>query len=103
MYINSTFNSENLHPVSVEQVLAPEENSFIIYPNPAKGNLNIKINEPGEYQIILRDINGREIATKKINNSSSTNVIDISNYSSGFYLITATNNNFTSTKKFIIH
>ncbi len=102
-YINSSFNSENLYPLSVEQVLIPEKNSFIIYPNPAKGNVNIKINEPGEYQIILRDINGREIATKKINNSSSTSVIDINNYSSGFYLITVTNNDFTSTKKFIIN
>lgn len=89
-------------PVSIENGIEVVANDFIIYPNPAKENINIRVSQPGEYQIILRDLNGREIANKSMNSSATISTINISGYSSGFYMLTLTNNEFTSTKKFII-
>ncbi|MBL4592747.1 MAG: T9SS type A sorting domain-containing protein [Flavobacteriales bacterium] len=89
-------------PVAVEEIKKPTKNDFIIYPNPAKGKVNIRVVEPGEYRIVLRDINGREIATKNMSTSSAICSINITSFASGFYMLTVSNNDFTSTKKFII-
>jgi spore coat protein CotH len=90
-------------PVSVEELTIPIENDFIVYPNPAKEKLNIRVSELGAYLIILRDINGRKITTKIMTSSSTTFSIDVNNFAKGFYTLTLTNNDFTSTKKFIIN
>ena len=101
IYINSSFSSENLHPVSVEEMAIPEKNNFIIYPNPAKDIINIQLDQIGEYQIVMRDLSGR-ILSAKTNSSSNNSTINVSNYSSGIYLLTVSNADFTLTKKFII-
>jgi len=102
-YMNSSFDSENLWPVAVDEIKIPEKNDFVIYPNPAKNIVNIRVEQADEYQIIIRDVNGRTVLTNYINDASTNISININGYSSGFYIITLTNKEFTSTKKFIIN
>lgn len=103
-YMKSSHGMFNqVFPIAVEEMEKPKENDFVIYPNPAKGKVNVRVTEPGEYQIIVRDINGREMATKNMNTSSTICSININNFAKGFYILTITNNDFTSTKKFIIN
>jgi spore coat protein CotH len=102
--MNPTFSSSNSNsPVGIKDIEFLEENDFVIFPNPAKEKVNVRVSKLGEYQIIMRDINGREIVTKTMNSSSATCSINTNNFSKGFYIITVTNKNFTSTKKFIIN
>lgn len=101
-YMNASFDKENLWPVGVEEKIVLEKNNFVVYPNPAKNTINIRLDQTGEYQIVLSDINGRVLTTKTTNSSSDNSAINISNYASGFYLITVTSLDFTLTKKFII-
>ena len=100
-YMSSSQISENNPPVSVEEVEVLEKNSFVLFPNPANNLINVEIDAKGDYQVVLQDINGRILLSKKVTDSATRFSFDISNYSIGFYLITITNNEFTSTKKFI--
>jgi spore coat protein CotH len=103
-YMKSSHGMFNeVFPVTVEELTIPIENDFVVYPNPAKEKVNIRVFELGKYQIILRDINGREILTESMNSTSTDFSIDINNFSKGFYTLTIINNDFTSTKKFIIN
>ena len=101
-YMNSSHNTENMFPVAVEQIQKPGENSFVVYPNPAKDVVNIRLDKTGEYNVVLRDINGRKLSSKNINATFNDYAIDINNYSSGLYFLTLTNSEYTITKKFII-
>jgi spore coat protein CotH len=100
-YMNSSQADLNNSPVSVDEVELLEENSFVLFPNPANNLINVEIDAKGEFQVLLQDINGRILLSKKGTDSANRFSLDISNYSSGFYLITITNSKFTSTKKFI--
>lgn len=102
--MNPTYSATNSNsPIGIENIELIARNNFVIYPNPAKGKVNVRVTEPGEYQIIVRDINGREMTTKNMNTSSTICSININNFAKGFYILTITNNDFTSTKKFIIN
>lgn len=63
--------------------------NILIYPNPSHGVFTINSDE--ELEIKVFDLVGKLIFTNKI--SSGINQIDISNYSSGIYLLQCTTNN----------
>lgn len=52
----------------------------IVYPNPTNGLINCTIKEPGE--LLLFDLNGKQLRSKRLNSSS---LVDISNFANGTY------------------
>jgi len=101
-YVKSSHGMYNeVFPVNVEEVEIAQENDFILYPNPVENRLSVRIKVKGEYDIIIRDINGRIVYNQLMDFSSEIGTINLNNLVSGFYLLTVTNDYFTSTKKFI--
>jgi len=76
----------NLH-VSIEEIVEMQKQKLIIYPNPVHDKLQIAINNQGEKveQIVIYDINGREILKKSY--MSYLINIDVSNLNKGVYII----------------
>ncbi|MCK5028269.1 MAG: T9SS type A sorting domain-containing protein [Bacteroidales bacterium] len=90
----------NIIDYIVEFVLNMEENKFIIYPNPVSTIINIEfINYDSAYELLLLDVSGRIIKKKNIN-STITNV-DISDLSSGIYIIQLITNEQILNKRII--
>jgi hypothetical protein len=100
-FMNSSQSLENNPPVSVEDVEVLEKNSFILYPNPTNNEINIEIDNEGDFQVIVRDINGRVLTSKEVSGNSDKFSFNVNSYVSGFYMVTITNSKFTLTKKFI--
>lgn len=87
---NSCFNSCGFF---ANKLIELDNNEFEItslYPNPNKGKLNYKINnsEKGKYQIILNDLNGKEVLNEVINVNSIPfeGFIEMNDVSNGVYL-----------------
>lgn len=76
-------------------------NSLIeVYPNPAENFLNIKCNEIWKGQLIVYDIYGRKM--DKLELKSEGIELDVSNYNSGIYFLSLTENGkLIATKKII--
>jgi hypothetical protein len=77
------------------------ENSFSIFPNPAKGNISIVSNLPSGFQVLITDVSGKEI--KK--GVSKTNSISVSteNFRSEVYTISIIiNNEIINVKKILV-
>jgi len=77
-----------------------------VFPNPASAQLTFDIILPdnmNEYELVIRDINSREIGREKMNSSKSKYTWDVSNFSSGEYYYTlCTKNKAFQAGKFII-
>lgn len=74
-----------------------------IYPNPVKDNLNINIKDfSGEVSIKIIDINGREVFNKNINNFNTSNVLDLSAFSSGIYVLKLSGEGLNYSEKIIL-
>lgn len=74
-----------------------------IYPNPVKDNLNINIKDfSGEVSIKIIDINGREVFNKNINNFITSNMLDLSSFSSGIYVLKLSGEGLNYSEKIII-
>ncbi len=61
------------------------ENKFAVYPNPSNGHFNLKMNLPGEYQIIVYDSSGNLLSHRKSDNDNE--MIDLTHYSTGIYML----------------
>jgi hypothetical protein len=91
-------------PRIITGIPSEEQNSSTIdiFPNPIKDILTIdapQIN--GEYTISISTINGQEVLKQKINENSGKSEINISNLSSGVYIIKAKTDKGIMVKKFI--
>ena len=74
-----------------------------IYPNPVKDNLNINIKDfSGEVSVKIIDINGREVFNKNINNFITSNMLDLSSFSSGIYVLKLTGEDLNYSEKIIL-
>lgn len=76
----------NLH-LGFEEFEQIRNQEIILYPNPAQEKVQIAINQHGERvdQIIIYDLNGREILNGTFNEYLVN--IDLTNYNKGFYII----------------
>jgi murein DD-endopeptidase MepM/ murein hydrolase activator NlpD len=75
-----------------------EKNNFDFYPNPSDGIINIE----NESQILLKEISIHDISGKKLmSEKSNFKKIDVSNISSGVYIIKFESENGIYSKKFI--
>ncbi|MEZ4801404.1 MAG: T9SS type A sorting domain-containing protein [Gelidibacter sp.] len=77
--------------------------SLLIYPNPAKNQINIKNN----YQLLIQDIElvdvtGRSIQKQKYPDTLNIYTLDSSNLSSGLYMLNINVEGITLTKKVVI-
>ena len=69
-----------------------------VYPNPATSSINVQIDGfANEVQFDILDINGKLIESKNRNDvsASSIEVIDISSYSAGIYILSVKVNDKT--------
>ncbi len=69
-----------------------------IHPNPVRSNLHIDLSDAIDTQIKIYDILGKQVMSKKINNSQAVNVQALK---TGVYLLRITQNNKTITKRLV--
>lgn len=74
---------------------------FNVYPNPVSDVLNISINSEINSEIIIEDLKGQIIYKQRANEGFQNLTIDLSNISSGFYLVKQVNANGVYTQKII--
>ncbi len=73
-----------------------ETNNFRIFPNPFSENVNIIFDSPFNGTLTLTDITGRILLNEKIENSTSTNLLQLNNFEKGFYFIELKENKGTT-------
>lgn len=78
-----------------------ENDTFIVFPNPSKGNINIKMIKPLSGEITIIDLTGRSILTRNIAKQTSLN-IDVSALHQGIYFILIHSDNKVYSRKIII-
>ncbi|WP_040757135.1 LamG-like jellyroll fold domain-containing protein [Winogradskyella psychrotolerans] len=75
--------------VTVEEVLGVGDRNLLnavkVYPNPTDGQVSIMLPSANEVKITVYDLNGRLLLNKACN--QETNVIDISRFENGVYLL----------------
>lgn len=76
---------------------------FKVYPNPANGIVNISAlkTTQGEATLNLYDLNGRKLMSKTVK-SSVENTINVSDFSSGVYILKINTGRHTQTEKLIV-
>ena len=96
--------TNNSAPISIDVSalsVSPElelKNSFLMFPNPAQTELNVKIPQAGTVDII--SLAGKAIFSQEFNTIGS-GTLDIQNLSAGVYLVRYTNNQQIQTLKLI--
>lgn len=82
----------------------PEKNEIIIWPNPAKKELNFTIGTQQQpLSVCLYNINGQLVYEETYKYPMFEGQIDISNLSNGLYTIRITSNHKTMVKKLVIN
>lgn len=90
-YLNPTFNAENSAPVGLEE--EDETIALIAYPNPAKNILTVDLGAEHSTWLRLYAINGRLVYEERVEHQSTIQ-LDVSNFESGWYILTDTNGRF---------
>jgi hypothetical protein len=76
------------------------ENTFVLYPNPANGNISISNNEPFTNSVfVLYNNLGQIVATQKMENSIQN--VSLENISKGIYFYKITSNSLIQSGKII--
>lgn len=86
----------NIGTLSIEK---NTDKPISIYPNPTKNWLHIKLNQEQTGEAKLTDISGKELLCLKLN--STINLIDISNFNSGLYILKVYSGNKSTTTRII--
>lgn len=73
--------------------------NFKIYPNPTKNIVNIDVLNLDNTSVEVYDINGRQLFSQKLNNT--TNTVNIENLAAGVYMFKVISNQGTATNKVI--
>ena len=74
---------------------------FTMYPNPAKGLINLNVESlVGAGSIVVTDLYGKTLKTQAL--SMGTNTVDIANLSKGMYFVSTITNEGKTTKKLIV-
>jgi hypothetical protein len=76
-------------------------NGFTMYPNPAKGFINLNVETLiGAGSIVVTDLYGKSVKTQNL--SMGSNTVNIANLSKGFYLVSVITGEGKTTKKLIV-
>lgn len=98
-YVARAVATSNL--LSATDFVSPVKQSISIYPNPTKDLLNVRTEGSGAISSVkIIDLNGREVLVKTFNGVNDAQ-INVSDLTSGMYLINITSENGTTTKKFL--
>jgi alpha-tubulin suppressor-like RCC1 family protein len=74
---------------------------FTMYPNPAKGFINLNVESlVGAGSIVVTDLYGKTLKTQAL--SMGTNTVDIANLSKGMYFVSTITNQGKTTKKLVV-
>jgi phage-related protein len=74
---------------------------FTLYPNPAKGLINLNVETLiGAGSIVITDLYGKQVKTQNL--SMGTNTVDIANLSKGMYFVSTITNEGKTTKKLVV-
>ncbi len=82
-----------------ESDIAINDNNIQVFPVPVKNHLNISIKNNNNYNYSIYNLNGSIVYTSSTTNSLTT--LDMSDYSSGLYIVELKNLNETIIKKII--
>lgn len=88
-------------PVGVADLLAQPK--FIVYPNPSTGKINLeweKVNE--SIQVRMMDLKGKEIYSNEFSAGMESTVIDLTDRSTGIYLMEIRSGNLVKREKIIL-
>ncbi|MPT32715.1 MAG: T9SS type A sorting domain-containing protein [Chryseobacterium sp.] len=103
--VNNIYFAVNATRFNINKVLAVNESAFekgfAIYPNPAKGEVNISLNKATKgatYQIV--DLSGKLVSNGSLENEKTQ--VNISNLKTGTYRIVISNNGETTSKNLIV-
>ncbi|PZU80677.1 MAG: hypothetical protein DI529_16455 [Chryseobacterium sp.] len=103
--VNNIYFAVNAAKLNIAKNLAVNESSFekgfAIYPNPAKGEVNISLNKATKgatYQIV--DLSGKLVSNGNL--ESEKTKVNISNLKTGTYRIVISNNGETTSKNLIV-
>lgn len=91
--------------VSTNTIWTEEGSTLNVYPNPASNvvNFDFELDQAEDVTYILTDMTGRVITMiNSTNVSKETRTLDISNLTSGVYMLTAKTATKSSTEKFIV-
>lgn len=87
--------------VGVYDETEKQTESFIFYPNPTTGQLNVVNLLKGSCKLQILDIHGRAIRNVQFDDKHFK--LDVTNLDKGIYFITYTNGEITNTKKLVIN
>ncbi|MFK8036795.1 MAG: T9SS type A sorting domain-containing protein [Crocinitomicaceae bacterium] len=76
-----------------------ESLSLELYPNPATDMVRVSSNDKGNMNVAIHDITGKNVMSTVLSNN---NQIDVSNLTTGIYLVKVSQNGATSTKKLVV-
>ena len=77
--------------------------SFWIFPNPTKDQLQVQLtNLQSDNLIRITDVSGKQILSKKLNQSESTTLLNLAAFNKGLYFISIENSKGKQTQKFIV-
>jgi len=74
--------------------------TFNLHPNPAKDMVNLQFNTNKDYLIRLHDFTGKELLSKHVSGDKTS--LDLTKFSRGVYMIQATSNEKTVSRRIII-
>ncbi|MEG1556151.1 MAG: T9SS type A sorting domain-containing protein, partial [Bacteroidales bacterium] len=105
--MQAIFNQDELEYVSsIEKGLIVQNNDLQVYPNPAKDQITVSYKFTGDSyaEIIIYDVNGKELMKEKLTNEHNTNLIsiDISSFTNGVYFLTLQSKTSSQKTKFIV-
>lgn len=95
------------HPEFIDKIwgssmgsVSHQKDGFEMFPNPVSSDrLNIKVSNGGEFQLEIHNLLGKLVLSKNIDKGE--NLIDISNFPLGIYLVKISGENTLMTKKLI--
>jgi hypothetical protein len=85
---------------STASIDSVEENSFVVYPNPANDLIYVNSDNQPISTLSIIDINGREVLNKSYESVQSAS-LDISSLSSGIYMVNISSNQRNVIKKLV--
>lgn len=100
--VTNTFNTQFVAQLAVSEFL---NNSFLVYPNPAKEMVTVamKGNQDAISAVTLYDISGKIIFSKTFSSPTIAETIDVSHLSKGLYLIeVTTDSNLRTFSKIVV-
>lgn len=100
--LKSDFSADQFFTTLVcrEADLAVDTESILLYPNPTNDNLSVQLPETTNWDIQIMDLEGRVVATYQT--SEDLLNIDVSDWSSGLYIVTAHSASLLITDKFMV-